>query len=685
MKMRKLLLIVIILILQLSVKSQFVLTARVDTIPTDTAHFCVGDTLDLDAVKNDYLMNNNFNNGALGIGWSTNITAMWTNPCAPTLPPASGIVLWFGSNIYPRELQTVNYDIHCYNNCFIEFDMKYGANQNMNDCESPDEPTEGVHLQWSINFGTTWTQFTGEGSPSGVYGSVGYVNGTGGYWTPVSGNAATGPYYSWNHYLTQLPASAISYNTKFRWYQTLASGNTWDHWGIDNVQISCPTQMYVEWTCTERPFWHSYTLDPPPIFPLQAGTYHYIITAVDLTSNNHCPQGDTVVVIVNDPKVVINNGDTYERICNGDSALLVGKGIGLSNYKWNTIPVILNDSVVVYPTIDTSYIISAKDNLGCITKDTIKVIVNPSPNIVLNNDTICVGDTAILTASGGSFYLWTPTNLTTSSIKINPLVNTFYMVKVTSDSGCYKLDTALVLVNQVPTIQTSDKTICYGDSVILTTTGSIGQYLWIPTNLTTSSIKVTPLITTTYNVCVTDINNCKDSTKSTVVVIPLPTPIITKDFDTICKGSPINLSASGGSKFHWSTNEMTASITVYPQITTIYYVDIIRSINNVECKVDTFIRVIVRNCNSIFVPNTFVPVGYNKIFRPIGELIYFKNYKFDIYNKWGQLLFITTNPLEGWDGKYNNEYVKMDAYVYHLKFTNVDEDYEKVGTVTVIY
>lgn len=676
-------LIVTFLMLQLTSQSQFVLTARVDSIPTDSIEFCIGDTLDLDAVKTDFLMNNNFNNGSVGAGWSTNVTAMWTNPCAPTVLPASGVVLWFGSNIYPRELQTVNYDIHCYSNCYIEWDMKYGSNQNMTNCESPDEPSEGVHLQWSINNGTTWTQFVGEIAPSGTYGMGGYINGSGGYWTPVAGNAATGPYYSWNHYLTSLPLSAISNNTRFRWYQTLASGNTWDHWGIDNVQISCPTQLYVEWSCLELPFWHWYSMDPPPIILTQPGTYHYIVTIVDLTNNNHCNQSDTVVVKVHNPKVVINNGDTYESICFGDSTLLVAAGIGLSNYNWNITPIIYNDSIIASPNTTTSYIVNAKDNLGCIAKDTILVIVNPLPNIILNNDTICVGDTAILNASGGVGYLWSPGNFTTSTIKVKPLINTFYSVKVITDSNCYNFDTANVIVNPLPVLQLSNKTICFGDSLILTVGGG-NKYLWNTLD-TTQSIKIFPTSNTNYKVVVRDTNNCVDSTSALVEVIPLPIPGISKNADTICKGTPIILTATGGSFYHWNTNELTPSIMVYPQYTNTYSVDVSNSVNGINCKSNISILVDVIDCNMLYIPNSFSPFGYNTTFKPIGLFKVYTTYKFTIYNRWGQLIFETNSYDIGWDGKYKNQYVKSGAYVYHLVYQHNDIIYQKVGTVTVIY
>jgi gliding motility-associated-like protein len=93
----------------------------------------------------------------------------------------------------------------------------------------------------------------------------------------------------------------------------------------------------------------------------------------------------------------------------------------------------------------------------------------------------------------------------------------------------------------------------------------------------------------------------------------------------------------------------------------------------------------VRNCNLIFVPNSFVPLGYNTIFKPSGELKAARNYSFQIFNRWGQLIYETNDPEKGWDGRLNGEYVPAGAYVYYLKFDNVDDKFEKIGTVTVIF
>ena len=61
-------------------------------------------------------------------------------------------------------------------------------------------------------------------------------------------------------------------------------------------------------------------------------------------------------------------------------------------------------------------------------------------------------------------------------------------------------------------------------------------------------------------------------------------------------------------------------------------------------------------------------------------------FNFYIYNRWGQLIFESTNINYGWDGKYMNEYVKPDVYKWTLIYSgkNSKVSQRKEGTVNVI-
>jgi gliding motility-associated-like protein len=71
-----------------------------------------------------------------------------------------------------------------------------------------------------------------------------------------------------------------------------------------------------------------------------------------------------------------------------------------------------------------------------------------------------------------------------------------------------------------------------------------------------------------------------------------------------------------------------------------------------------------------WIPNTFTPNGdgMNDIFKPEG--IGWLDYDFDIYDRWGEKLFTTSQTVKGWDGTYKGKPCKQDVYVYRITFTN---------------
>jgi gliding motility-associated-like protein len=88
------------------------------------------------------------------------------------------------------------------------------------------------------------------------------------------------------------------------------------------------------------------------------------------------------------------------------------------------------------------------------------------------------------------------------------------------------------------------------------------------------------------------------------------------------------------------------------------------------------------------VPSAFNPGSShteNHTFIPVGVFINSKDYLFQIYNRWGQLLFETTEINKGWDGTYKGEDAAQGVYTYFVRFTTSDGQlFEKRGTVTLI-
>jgi gliding motility-associated-like protein len=75
----------------------------------------------------------------------------------------------------------------------------------------------------------------------------------------------------------------------------------------------------------------------------------------------------------------------------------------------------------------------------------------------------------------------------------------------------------------------------------------------------------------------------------------------------------------------------------------------------------------------LWVPNAFSPNGdgSNDIFRVYGKN--FKTIEFKVFNRWGELVFFTTDPSQGWDGTYKGKEMVPGVYVYSIKATYIND------------
>ena len=105
-----------------------------------------------------------------------------------------------------------------------------------------------------------------------------------------------------------------------------------------------------------------------------------------------------------------------------------------------------------------------------------------------------------------------------------------------------------------------------------------------------------------------------------------------------------------------------------PEETTDYELTIM---DEFGCFNNAFITVVVLNpdCEEpfVFMPNAFSPNGdgENDILKVEGRTV--EELYLAIYNRWGELVFETSNPTGGWDGVYNGELSEPDVYGYYLK------------------
>jgi gliding motility-associated-like protein len=88
---------------------------------------------------------------------------------------------------------------------------------------------------------------------------------------------------------------------------------------------------------------------------------------------------------------------------------------------------------------------------------------------------------------------------------------------------------------------------------------------------------------------------------------------------------------------------------------------------------------------TLFIPNAFKPLGIDKIFKPLGTFVDVNDYHFDIFDRWGEKIFSTTDKNAGWDGTISGHPAELGAYVYLISFkTSYGEFVDRKGTVTLL-
>jgi len=275
-------------------------------------------------------------------------------------------------------------------------------------------------------------------------------------------------------------------------------------------------------------------------------------------------------------------------ICSGNAITL--NASGGSTYSWSPSSGLSATNIynpIATPASTTAYTVIVTSAQGCTNTASVTVTVNALPSASAgSNIAICSGNSASLSASGGSSYAWSPsTALTATNINnptANPTSTITYTVVVTNAQGCTDSDDITVTVNPLPAADAgNNQAICSGSSATLNASGG-SSYAWSPsTTLNNAAIynpTANPTSTTAYTVTVTDANGCSATDFTTLTVNPLPSANAGIDV-SVCLGNTANLVASGGTSYSWSpstglSNAAIANPVASPTSTTTYAVTV---------------------------------------------------------------------------------------------------------------
>ncbi|MBP9069859.1 MAG: T9SS type A sorting domain-containing protein [Bacteroidia bacterium] len=259
---------------------------------------------------------------------------------------------------------------------------------------------------------------------------------------------------------------------------------------------------------------------------LPAGSYYFVIDGGG--SANYSDYGSLgryyMRITSNNIPTIASAFTTNSVLCSGTPINFTDASTGSPNtWNWALTGASPATSTVSNPsaTYNTAgiYTVSLVATNGTLTSCgvTQTIMVNASPTIsTLNSSPICVGNSANISASGATSYVWN-TSSTSASIVVSPTLTTTYTVTGTV-AGCSNTSTLNVLVHPLPNVTATsiNSLICDGEAAVIIAGGAT-SYVW-NTSATSQSITVTPTVTTLYTVTGTDINGCVNTATYNLIV-----------------------------------------------------------------------------------------------------------------------------------------------------------------------
>ncbi|HEY4966365.1 MAG TPA: PKD domain-containing protein, partial [Puia sp.] len=312
-------------------------------------------------------------------------------------------------------------------------------------------------------------------------------------------------------------------------------------------------------------------------------------------------------------------------ICDTSTLQLNATG-NATSYNWDppvngNLSCLACASPLATSPVSTYFVVQGTSLFGCTAKDTINVTVNTQVTVnATGTDSVCLGQSATLNATGAAIYNWTPAQGLSNPNIANPVA--------TPDASQIGNAPSTVITY---TVTGYDNKKCYSD---------------------TKSIDITafnyPVIGLTPNATINVGSSYQISSTATTNIVSL-------------NWTPSNTLSCA--------NCLTPLAT--PTKTTKY---VLTAVNDGGCATMDSIRVqVICDGANFFVPNTFSPngdgVNDNFVVNGVGLNVI---PSITIYNRWGQIVFQKSNfapnvPSEGWDGTFNGQPAPPDVYIYTIQ------------------
>ena len=460
---------------------------------------------------------------------------------------------------------------------------------------------------------------------------------------------------------------------------------------------------------------------------LSAG--NYTVRSVDTAG---C-YADTLITIPDGIPIVLSMSKDTIICLDGTASISASASGGTQPYTFNWTGFTGGGPHLVNPTYSQYYTVNVIDSLNCVS-DQDSVLVALTPPILLsvyNDTTICPYDTAALfaTASGGNggpyFFSWVDDNGNTissitsgnSSVITPTPVSSFTNYTVTVEDNCetpMKTDSLQIDWHELPTVLFDADVVdgCYPITVQFTNNtlpSNIQSCVWNLGNGVTSTNNDS--ISTVYNqpgqyhvsLQITSPESCVNDTifynfieaydypVAGFLSVPNPASVLTPSVQFM------DTSSNDVVLFEW--NYMDSNLTVlgtsfdqnpsfnFPDLDEYAYLVQLIVENQNGCTDTTYNYQLVEGQFALFLPNSFTPNddGLNDKFFPVGDKIDPNEYDFQVYNRWGEVIFETKNPSDYWDGKLNGAFVSNGTYLWKVIAKNINNGkfIEKKGFVVI--
>ncbi|MFH1320625.1 MAG: gliding motility-associated C-terminal domain-containing protein [Bacteroidota bacterium] len=424
---------------------------------------------------------------------------------------------------------------------------------------------------------------------------------------------------------------------------------------------------------------------------LCTGNYSVIITSAE-----NCTR--IVFVTISEPPspLIAIITDSINVLCNSDSngtATVTPSG-GTPPYTYLWSPVLQTDS-----TADSLfagyYYVTVTDTNGCIVTDSVTITEPPILTVTITDTTnsACVytcDGSAVATPSGGTLpytYLWNdPVSQTDSTA--TALCTGDYLVSVTDSNECQATDSITITpITIVISDAGFDTLICIGTSATLIANGGV-TYEWFeagnPSSFSTSdSVDVSPTEGGSHEYILIAYDGICADTDIVVVFVDI-VPANAGEDVIIDLGSSIELQASGGFIYLWTTSDGLSDTTISnpvatPLETVTYYVTV-TDINGCSA-IDTITLIVIETIPDGITPNGD---GFNDVWE-IKLLDLYPDASVEVYNRWGEKVF---NSPKGekyankFDGTYNGKKLPVGTYYFIIVLDAVSEPI--TGPITIM-